>query len=264
MALRATLRRWHMWLGWLVIVPMLFWTVSASSWWRGRTPKCAAPPCCASPRRWRSPLPPIAAARSRPARRQPDARAARRRAALGHPLRRRAAAQPPGRSRHGAPARAYGAAEAQREVLSRYTGTARVAAVTRVDAGQSRRSNSAARSTRGRCGWSDGTHFYVDAGSGEIVARRTRFWRLYDFMWGLHIMDLQGRNQTNNPWVVTFSLLALVMTLMALVLLPLATRKGSRIKPPSSSTTPPPRDLRRDGRRPAGSRGSAPGCSARP
>jgi len=28
MALRASLRRWHMWLGWLVAVPMLFWTVS--------------------------------------------------------------------------------------------------------------------------------------------------------------------------------------------------------------------------------------------
>ena len=38
----------------------------------------------------------------------------------------------------------------------------------------------------------DGTHFYVDAGSGEIVARRTRWWRFYDFMWGLHIMDLAG------------------------------------------------------------------------
>ena len=41
----------------------------------------------------------------------------------------------------------------------------------------------------------DGTHFYVDAGSGEVVARRTRFWRVYDFMWGLHIMDLQGREE---------------------------------------------------------------------
>ena len=88
----------------------------------------------------------------------------------------------------------------------------------------------------------DGVHFYVDAGSGEVVARRTPFWRVYDFMWGLHIMDLQGRKQTNNPWVVTFALLALVMTLMAVVLLPLATRKGSRITPPKAATTPRPRD----------------------
>jgi len=88
----------------------------------------------------------------------------------------------------------------------------------------------------------DGTRFYVDAGSGEVVARRTRFWRVYDFMWGLHIMDLQGRKQAHNPWIVTFALLALVMTLMALVLLPLATRKGSRINRRVASTTPRLRD----------------------
>ena len=44
----------------------------------------------------------------------------------------------------------------------------------------------------------DGTHFYVDAGSGAIVARRTGWWRFYDLMWGFHIMDLQdprGRAQ---------------------------------------------------------------------
>ncbi|MFL6785476.1 MAG: hypothetical protein ACJ8E0_04335, partial [Sphingomicrobium sp.] len=27
-AVRARLRRWHTWLGWLVAIPMLFWTVS--------------------------------------------------------------------------------------------------------------------------------------------------------------------------------------------------------------------------------------------
>ena len=28
MRARHTLRRWHIWLGWLVGIPMLFWTVS--------------------------------------------------------------------------------------------------------------------------------------------------------------------------------------------------------------------------------------------
>ena len=131
---------------------------------------------------------------------------------------------------------AYGAAEAQREVMARYTGKARVAAVSRVDP-----ANPPIDLNRPIPGWqvrmADGTHFYVDAGSGEIVARRTRFWRLYDFMWGLHIMDLQGRKDTHNPWVVSFSLFAVVMTLMALVLLPLATRRGSRINPRGSDST---------------------------
>lgn len=76
-----------------------------------------------------------------------------------------------------------------------------------------------------------GRPFYVDAGPGGIVARRTRFWRFYDFMWGLHIMDRQKRGDTHNPWVVVFAALSLAMVLMALVLLPLATKRGSRLRP---------------------------------
>jgi len=72
---------------------------------------------------------------------------------------------------------------------------------------------------------SDDTHFYVDGGSGEIIARRTRWWRIYDFMWGLHIMDLQGREDTHNPWVVSFGALSLGMVILAFILLPLTIRR---------------------------------------
>ena len=44
-------------------------------------------------------------------------------------------------------------------------------------------------------------------------------------MWGLHIMDLQGREDTNNPWVVSLGALSLVMVLLAMVLLPLTIRR---------------------------------------
>jgi hypothetical protein len=72
----------------------------------------------------------------------------------------------------------------------------------------------------------DGTHFYVDAATGEIVARRTRWWRFYDFMWGLHIMDPGGREDTHNPWVIGFAVASLLMAVLALVLLPMTTRRG--------------------------------------
>ena len=75
---------------------------------------------------------------------------------------------------------------------------------------------------------SDGTHFYVDAGSGEVVARRTSWWRIYDFMWGLHIMDLQTREDAHNPWLVGFGIVAAITTLLALVLLPMTSRKKRR------------------------------------
>ena len=68
---------------------------------------------------------------------------------------------------------------------------------------------------------SDGTYFYVDRWTGEIVARRTAWWRIYDFMWGLHIMDLQTREDAHNPWLIGFGIVAAVTTMLALILLPM-------------------------------------------
>ena len=65
----------------------------------------------------------------------------------------------------------------------------------------------------------DGTHVYVNRDSGEIEAVRTRWWRLYDFMWGLHIMDLQTREDAHNPFTIAFGSLAFLGGLLGFVLL---------------------------------------------
>ena len=44
-------------------------------------------------------------------------------------------------------------------------------------------------------------------------------------MWGIHIMDPGGREDTHNPWVIGFGIVALVTTLLALVMLPLTIRR---------------------------------------
>jgi hypothetical protein len=117
-----------------------------------------------------------------------------------------------------------GAADAAREVMARYTGTARVVETSRVAA-----DSPPLELRRAMDGWrvrmSDDTHFYLDGGSGEIVAKRTRWWRFYDFMWGLHIMDPQGREEISNPWIVTFAALSLGMVILALTLLPMTIRR---------------------------------------
>jgi hypothetical protein len=117
-----------------------------------------------------------------------------------------------------------GAADAAKELMARYTGTAKVASTSRVDA-----DSPPLELRRAMNGWrvamSDDTHFYVDGGSGEIIAKRTSWWRIYDFMWGLHIMDLQGRENTNNPWVVSLGALSLGMVLLAMALLPMTIRR---------------------------------------
>ncbi len=67
--------------------------------------------------------------------------------------------------------------------------------------------------------FADGTRIYVDAQSGEVLALRTRFWRAYDLMWGIHIMDLQTREDTSNPFLWLFGGLALITALLGTVLL---------------------------------------------
>ena len=237
MSVRASLRRWHMWLGWLVAVPMLFWTVSGFVMVARPNAEVRGTALLRDPAPLSLTTPAIAPSLVG----LPVSTLTLEPRATGPRWVIQLAGDPP-RSRLADPATGrllpkLGAADAQREILLRYTGTARVAAVTRVDP-----ANPPIELNRPLDGWqvrmTDGVHFYVDAGSGDVVARRTPFWRVYDFMWGLHIMDLQGRKQTHNPWVVTFALLALVMTLMALVLLPIATRKGSRINPRAGATTP--------------------------
>jgi hypothetical protein len=78
----------------------------------------------------------------------------------------------------------------------------------------------------------DGTHFYVDAGSGARVARRTGWWRFYDQKWGFHIMDLKTREDAHNPLTIGFAIAALAMSGLALALLPMTIRRRRR-KPKS-------------------------------
>jgi hypothetical protein len=49
---------------------------------------------------------------------------------------------------------------------------------------------------------------------------RTSLWRAFDFTWGLHIMDLQQREDTSNPILIGSAILALLMTLFGLIVLP--------------------------------------------
>ncbi|MEO6153771.1 MAG: PepSY domain-containing protein [Croceibacterium sp.] len=67
--------------------------------------------------------------------------------------------------------------------------------------------------------FSDGTNVYIDDSTGEVLAFRTRWWRVYDVMWGLHIMDLQTREDTSHPILIAFAALAAVGSLIGCILL---------------------------------------------
>lgn len=65
----------------------------------------------------------------------------------------------------------------------------------------------------------DGTHIYVGRDTGNIEAVRTRWWRIFDFMWGIHIMDLQEREDTSHPILILFAALGVIGSLLGCILM---------------------------------------------
>jgi len=219
------LRRWHVWLGWIVGLPILLWVVTGLAMVAKPIEEVRGEALLSDPRPMRMALPPI-----------PPAVGGVQLKSLS--LEQRAAGPrwvvtlPDGTTRladpdSGALLPTLSAADAVREVTARYTGNAKIQSAIRTDPKKPpielRRPIAAWQVTM-----DDGTHFYVDAGSGAIVARRTGWWRFYDLMWGVHIMDLKTREDAHNPLTIGFAIAALAMCVLALVLLPMTIRRRRR------------------------------------
>lgn len=221
-AVRSKLRRWHIWLGWIVGLPILFWVVSGLVMVARPIEDVRGAHLLKDAQPVRLATAPVAP----PVQGLPLSSLALKQSASGP---RWVAIFEDGTARAADPATGkwlpeVSAIAATQEVMSRYTGAASVASVSRIDSDDPpldlRRPIPA-----WQVAMSDGTHFYVDARSGEIVATRTRFWRFYDWMWGLHIMDLKTREDTHNPLIIGFAIVSLLTTLLALVMLPLTIRR---------------------------------------
>jgi hypothetical protein len=60
---------------------------------------------------------------------------------------------------------------------------------------------------------------YVSSANGQVSDPRTDLWRTYDFLWSLHIMDYETRENFNHPLIVAAAVLALSVVLFGVVLL---------------------------------------------
>lgn len=217
--MQRTLRlfaRWHIWLGWLVGVPILMWTITglvmvARPIEEVRGEGLVAPPSAFDPAGVRFPE------------------------TIGEPIREARLEQAPGSapmwivttakgSRIRYPASAGSAAspvlkaEASRIATAAYRGTGKLERVTYFpaeDAPLDLRQLVASWQAH----FADGSNLYIDDTTGEVLAVRTSGWRLYDFMWGLHIMDLQTREDTHHPILVIFAALSTLGALLGCVLL---------------------------------------------
>ncbi len=65
----------------------------------------------------------------------------------------------------------------------------------------------------------DGTRIYVSPDTGQVLARRNDYWRVFDFFWMLHIMDYDDREDFNNPLLIITTLTATLFVLTGVILL---------------------------------------------
>ena len=63
------------------------------------------------------------------------------------------------------------------------------------------------------------TSFYIDPYTGRLVTRRHQYWRIFDFMWMLHIMDYEKRSDAHNLLLKTAQVTGLIFAITGLWLL---------------------------------------------
>ncbi len=230
--MRRFLRRVHVWLGWIIGLQLLLWTLSGLV-------MTAMPIAQVRGEHLRRPAatPPLTAATGLIA---PEA-LLERAGADGDTLTLRwLAGQPMWELRaEGRPARLFDARSGAPLVLdaatiaalarARYAGKGRLAGIERVDPAaiplEFRRDTPA---WVARFDDREGTRFYLAADTGELLAVRTARWRLFDLMWGLHIMDLKRREDMNHPLLVGAAVLGLASVLGGLALLVWRVRRPGR------------------------------------
>jgi PepSY-associated TM region len=228
MRIRRTLTRIHLWLGWLIGVPLLFWTISGL-WMasrpieevRGEALK-AAPPVLALPAQ--AALPKLA----RPARSMTLEQR------VTGPL--WIITYADGGFGRADPVTCrilpnIAAAEAQNLAVAALVETHRLES-TKYFAANANPIDLRRQRPAWQVHFVGGANVYIDAESGAVLALRTTQWRVYDWMWGLHIMDLQGRDATSHFILILFAGFAAIGSILALILLPIASWRSRRHKAP--------------------------------
>jgi hypothetical protein len=81
----------------------------------------------------------------------------------------------------------------------------------------------------------DDTYVYVNSDTGAIEAVRTPWWRFFDILFGLHVMDLETREPGPNPWILVFSTLAIIGAVLGCTLM--FRRRKARVKVPKAGVT---------------------------
>ena len=63
------------------------------------------------------------------------------------------------------------------------------------------------------------TSFYIDPYNGSLATRRHQYWRIFDFLWMLHIMDYDERSDAHNLLLIIAQITGLTFAITGLWLL---------------------------------------------
>ena len=74
----------------------------------------------------------------------------------------------------------------------------------------------------------DEANLWIGANTGKVSAIRTNTWRLYDFLWSLHIMDYLDRDNFNSWLLRAFALLGVITVASGLALFFISARQRKR------------------------------------
>lgn len=74
-----------------------------------------------------------------------------------------------------------------------------------------------------------GTTLYVSPSTGELLAKRHDLWRWFDFLWMLHIMDYEAREDVNNTLLRVAAAVGLAFALSGVWLLFYSFRRGGKV-----------------------------------
>jgi hypothetical protein len=73
-----------------------------------------------------------------------------------------------------------------------------------------------------RVDFDDGANrsLYIAADTGAVAARRSTLWRVFDFLWSLHILDFKEHEDFNTPLLIGATALALVVIVTGIIMFP--------------------------------------------
>ena len=74
----------------------------------------------------------------------------------------------------------------------------------------------------------DEANLWIGANSGKVSAIRTNTWRLYDFLWSLHIMDYVDRDNFNSWLLRVFALLGVITIVSGMALFFISAKQRKR------------------------------------